>query len=305
MSAGEPPATPNPAPPAGGTPPADVTAPPPPEQTGGVSEAIAELWQTVAGTGVFSPRIVGVVAGLVAIVVAWWVTAGSTQRASSQQWTSLSRSTGADLGKFIAESPDTLAGKVARLEEARYVLNSMGLQYLSSRDPERRAKAVANIENARNQFVALVEEFPSDLTLRAVAVQGAAEAELALVGVPTDGKSGEFRGSVAIAAEHYKRLAKAADGTPIGEKAAKRAAELEANVVEIGRTAMALYGTITPRPAFPDFKLPADIKSTPVPAPTPPSGLVPPAPIPPPIPPAPATKPAPAPVPPAVPATKK
>lgn len=145
------------------------------------------------------------------------------------------------LEEYAKNHPSSLPGKVARLQAARQQLGPLGLSQLSNINPDTRGKAIAAIEAAREEFLKLADEFKDDLTLTAQAIDGAAHAELALVGIPkagvTDPASTEYRGSVDKAIELFRRYAKVA-GDGAGASAKKLADELEAkkqDVLQLGK----------------------------------------------------------------------
>lgn len=273
----------------------DTVTPPSPAklEAESVADGINEMWGGIRATlGGINPKFVGIVLGVALVGGLWWYLARESRRAASHQWTAFAElSTQADLDKFAADNAKSLVGRVARLEQARILVGPDGITQLAGRDRERRKKAIENVEKARDDFAKLADEF-DDITLKGEALRGAASAELALVGIPKDGKPDDFRGSVEKAIEFYKRLAKVAgEKTAAGEAAVKRAADLELRVAEVRSLGMALHQAMTP-PAIPDIKPPVDLKPfdptpIPTPSPTPPGTVVPPPPV---IPPPPTKK---------------
>jgi hypothetical protein len=228
---------------------------------------------------------------LIGGLIGYWIYASRQyDRATSRMWTELEQVAGpAGLEEFARTAPDQLAGRVARLQLARVWLGPEGLQRLSSRDIEVRRKAIENIEKAREEFLKLADEFQNDTTLQAQSIDGAANAELALVGIPKDGTIDEFRGSVDRAADLFLRYAKVVgETTPPGEAAKKRAEELTANRQKVLQVAQALHNRLTPATG-PSIELPKgepgltpDTAPKPpdlpiIPPPAPPEGILPPA----------------------------
>lgn len=219
-------------------------------------------------------RWLGLALAAVLIIGVWWYAVRQSSRADSQVWSGLAdlvrRGGESSLTEFASAHKDTTAARLARLEAARVYLGPDGIGQLQTGDKAQRNKAVENLEKARDEFTKLAEEFQADPTLRATSLMGAAEAELALVGVPkTDGLGSV--GSVSAAAELYRKAAQAVgEATPVGEQAKKRADELEANKEEIERVGVQLYdrpviGTTAPTfggpqpsgPKAPDMPLPS------------------------------------------------
>ena len=265
----------------------DPTAPtphsgPPPETVG---EGIKEMWD--GAKAAFAQNVnPKVLAGVIAVVVVgglWWYLAQQNRKSASAQWSGFEQLTTAkDLDEFIKNNPKTTVGKVARMEQARIWLGPEGIAFLSVRDKETRKKGIEAVEKARDEFTKLSAEF-DDVTLKGEALRNAAEAELALVGIPKDG--GGSRGSVDVAVELYRKLAKlCGETTPAGESAKKRADDLAARATQVADLGKILNERMSPLPT-PDIKPPADIKPPEIPNPTPPPDIKPPADVKPPVPP--------------------
>jgi hypothetical protein len=195
-------------------------------------------------------RWLGLALAAILVIGVWWYAVRQSNRADSQVWSGLSdlvrRGGESSLTEFAGAHPDSTAARLARLETARVHLGPDGLLLLQTGDKTQRGKAVESLEKARDEFTKLAEEFQADPTLRATALTGAAEAELALVGIPKAGGLGSI-GSVSAAADLYRKAAQAVgEATPVGEQAKKRADELEANKEEIERVGVQLYD----RPLF-------------------------------------------------------
>lgn len=226
-------------------------------------------------------RWLGLALALILVVGVWWYAVRQSDRATSQVWSNLSdlvrRGGESSLTEF-ANTPsnkDTTAARLARLEIARTLLGPDGIARLQTGDRTQRNKAVENLEKARDEFTKLAEEFQADPTLRATSLTGAAEAELALVGVPKGDGLGSV-GSVSAAAELYRKAAQTiGEATPVGEQAKKRADELEASKEEIERVGVQLYdppligaargGPQPGGPKAPDMPLPSTPPSGPTP----------------------------------------
>lgn len=163
----------------------------------------------------------------------YWYLARENRRANSQQWLSYTQ-VGSDAANFAEVNKGTVAGRVARLDLARALLGEKGIATLGRNDTAVRNQGITNIEKAREQFLELAKEFAGDKTLSAACTLEAAEAELALVGIPKDATTTEPRGTVLRAAELTREAAKlVGDSTPAGEKLLARAKELEANALAL------------------------------------------------------------------------
>lgn len=229
-----------------------------------------------------------------ALGLIFYLSRGGTSK-EALAWQAYDSTRGIDaLTKFAENEPNTVQGRVARLQVARQKLGPDGIQLLSSIDPSARSRGIVNIEDARTSLLKLIEEFKEDMTLQAQAIEAAAQGELALAGIPKEGQpliGGEYRGSAEAAAELYRRYAKVVgDSTAAGKRALERAESLVKHKTEVFQLGSLLNTRMTPEPPPPQ----APSSLTPVIPPTPP--VTPPA-----SPVAPQPPPAPAPVPPAEP----
>lgn len=223
-----------------------------------------------------SSRAIGIVVVAVLVLGLWWYLASSGQSAASLQWRELDRvATRTDLEDYAKSNSNTPAGRIARLQLARIKMGPDGLAKLNQRSGDVRDKAIAAVEEAKAEFIALAGEFKSDSTLAAQCLDMAAKAELALVGIPKTAGSTEYRGSVDVAIAHLKTLAQTVGETSAAGKAAlAQAADLEKNrekVIDLGRE---LQTQLTPAPIAPDIKLPTTGLGNPV-APTPSNPVLP------------------------------
>ena len=157
-----------------------------------------------------------------------------------------------------------MPGKAAKLQVARQLLGPQGVSQLGSIDPSTRGKAIKSIEDAREAFTKLIEEFKGDLTLQALAIDGAAHAELALIGIPKEGTTSDYRGSVDKAIELFRQYAKLV-GEPAGEPAKKMADELEAKKSDVLQLGMYINTKMAPLVPAPEFKIPNLPSLTPAP----------------------------------------
>lgn len=268
-----------------------------------LAEGLKSLANKAKGGQVFGTRFLGLLLLLAVVVGVWYYLRGTGRRADSDMWRTLDGVGSAEgYQEFAKGHANTAAGRAARLQEARFLL-AQSLPQLTQRafESETRKKAIDGVETAREALNKAADDYKDDLTMRAVCLDEAITAELALVGIPKDDKAStpeNSRGSVKKAADLCREYAKTVgDKTPLGEAAAKRAADLEKNqdtVFKLGQELNDKYafvkpavtepvapGTLTPgkteTPAIPPIIAPG----IPAPSSTPPA---PPAPTPPPPP---------------------
>lgn len=207
---------------------------------------------------------VGAIIGL-----AIYLTSGGSSKHNAA-WKTLETTTTVDaLDDFAKANPDTVPAKTAKLQKARQLLGPRGLTLMgNSLDPAVRARAVKSVEEAREVFTKLIDDFKGDITMQCMAIDGAAQAELALVGIPKEGTSDashDYRGSVEKAIELYRKYEKTA-GEAAGATAKKAADDLEAkknDVLKLNEFINEKLSPSRPQPKMPD--LPGGI--TPAPAP--------------------------------------
>ena len=160
----------------------------------------------------------------------WWWIARERVKEASKTWVELEgANTVSALEEYAKSHPNSKAGRVARLDEARYRLGPEGIDLLASRDPRTHDSAVENIERARAMFEDLAGELKDDPVLRAECYLGCAKAEEALIGISRKDNPLEFRGSPDRLVEWLNKLAEAAPDTPWAEDARKLAAAVKDN----------------------------------------------------------------------------
>jgi hypothetical protein len=239
-----------------------------------LAERLKALAAKAKGGQVGNVRFVVLLLVLAAAVGGWWYLRGSNKRSEADMWRTYDSLAGAEAyEKFADGHANTVAGRAARLQQAR-VLLGQGVQELTTTafDAEARKKTVEKVEQARDLFAKLADEFKDDLTLKAQSLDGAARAELALVGVPkTEGSlANDYRGSVKKAAEFYRAYAKAVgESTKPGEAAAQKAADLEAKEAEVQTLGSSLNSQFAPK-KFEEPKAPGALTPPAAAAPIPP-----------------------------------
>ena len=196
-------------------------------------------------------RAVGLTVSALLIGGLVWFLLRENKKAASHQWAELASASPSDLEALAANFKDTVPGRVARLEQARGLLGADGIGKLTATDRDAQNKGIANIEKARELFAQLAGEFKKDKTLHATCLVEAAEAELALVGIPKTGNGTDSRGTVKVAADLYAQAAQAIGAaTPAGEQFTKKAAELTANDALLTKAGLDLFSRTMPTPSF-------------------------------------------------------
>ena len=203
------------------------------------------------GGAAWGYRVAGLAASALLIGGLVWYLFSANKSAASRAWATLDTGTPSQVADFAEKSGNTLPGQVARLEQARKLLGDDGIGKLNAPDRDAQNKGIASIEKARDLFVQLAGELAKDKTLHAACLAEAAEAELALVGIPKTADSPESHGTVQAAAGFYTKAAAAIGvATPAGELFTKKAAELVANENSLTKAGLSLYQSTLPQNAF-------------------------------------------------------
>lgn len=185
-------------------------------------EGTKKLWENLKAGKVGNPRVIALVLAVIAIAVAWWFLASSSKRSDSLLWYTfdLAQQRGSEGLKQFNQEPSqskSVAGKIATLNDLRLqmdvAMTRLTSQNLKGAD---RVKAADDLERLRNEVAELAPQFDKDKTMKATAYLAAADAEMALVGVPKkdvmvflDVKGGS-RGQLSKYAEYLKQAAEAA-----------------------------------------------------------------------------------------------
>ncbi len=173
-----------------------------------------------------------ILGGLLVIAVGGWVWAHRIGSWSSD-WVRLDGETDPTTLQAIAtDASGTIPGRTARFQEARVLLGD-GLRKIYTAD---RLGAARSLERARELYLQLAPECAKDSSiLHQEALFGAAQAEEALAGVPREDNAKETRGTLARAQELYRQAADAGPETFLGQKAGRRAGELDTNGAGVAR----------------------------------------------------------------------
>lgn len=229
-----------------------------------LAEGLKSIAEKAKAAKLSNIRFAVLLLALGAMVGAWWYLRGSGRKSESQTWRQFEALVGEDeYEKFAEAYVNTLPGRAAQLQQARLLLAQGMLQLTTPAfDADTRKKTIEKIEKARELFDKLAGEFKDDLALRAQSLEGAAKAELALVGIPkATGNLTDERGSVKKAAEYHREIAKTVgETTTLGEAALKKAKELEEKEAEIKSLGASLNNQYAPKPAV-DIKQPGDLTS--------------------------------------------
>jgi hypothetical protein len=207
-----------------------------------------------------------------AIGVGWWII-NERRKANALLWIQLDGLAAVnDLEEFskLPGNANTMQAKIANLEIARLHLGPEGIEKMAVRDLPTsldesggagnvRAKAIANVEKAREEFAKLVDDFKDDPVIRVECMYACAKAEAVLVGIPKPGQIEQRRGDPAKAIEWLDRVAEAAPDTEWGKSSKKLADVLRnQNTKEQVETLQATLFELEPTLRGPSPKMPKD-----------------------------------------------
>lgn len=197
-------------------------------ETNALGEALLTNWQKFKAGQLISYKWMGII--LIAIAAVFLLIYILSEKAAerSKLWIELENAnTRSGLAEFAEKNPNTVAGHVAELDLARFLLGPEGIDKLpTSRDEAERKTAVENIEKARELFTKLLDAFKDQPIMRVQCLVGLAKSEAAFIGL---NKPGTFdsMGKVEKLIEWLDKLAEAADGTPWAEEAKKMSNSLK------------------------------------------------------------------------------
>lgn len=208
--------------------------------------------------------------------VGWWIL-HERRKTEAAKWIELDGiASVSELEKYAEKNPNSLQGRLAKLEVARMHIGPQGMDQMfikgsdlsaSPFDPEAdrkarelRATAIANVEKAREEFATLADDFKKDPVIRVECMLACAKAEAILVGIPKEGQLTERRGSPAKAIEWLDKVAAEAPDTAWGKDAKKLADALRnQNTQEQVATLQASLFDLSPSlPPFDPTKRPKD-----------------------------------------------
>jgi hypothetical protein len=150
---------------------------------------LKSTWERLKTGQVGSPKILALLVSLALIAGAWYFYSYATKKQNSARWVASQSSVDTESLKTLAADPGlakTPIGNIASLNLARDTFTSASKNLLSGNFTERQ-KAAKSLEDVREEMTTLGGKFSSDKSLQATCWLLAADAELALVGVPKEG----------------------------------------------------------------------------------------------------------------------
>lgn len=143
----------------------------------------------------------------------------------------------------MEEHRGSVIGSMFKLHLARHMLLDEGLPRLGTDNSDTRKQAAASIEHARTYYLELTGEFKEkeEPDLLQTAWLGAAQAEEALVGMPTADGGNDSRGNADKAIEYYEKAAAIFPDKEFSKRYKERADKLKANKEQFVATQKEIY----------------------------------------------------------------
>jgi hypothetical protein len=221
-----------------------------------LATTLSGFWTNFKQGKIISYKWMAVVLILVAAIGVTWYITSERSAAASRRWVEYDEANSIDALKEVsAKNPGTIQDKLARLQRARALLGESGIEQLNANSTELRDRGVASIEDAREMFQQLLEDFKTDPVFKPECLLALAKAEAALVAVPaTPGNQTEYKGKVPKVIEYLDQLSEAAaPDTPWATDSKRLADQLRKNDGDFVRIQRSLFDT---RPTFPKFNDP-------------------------------------------------
>jgi hypothetical protein len=253
------------------------------EEPNALQKWLTATWEKLKSGQVGNPKWIALIVAVAAIGGGWWYLARSSKKADSALWFNYDLAvTGEGLKEFAADksTADTEAARIARVNLLR-IRQDEGVRGLTAPKLADRLKSAKALEEARDELTKLADEFTRDRTMKAVCLLAAADAELALVGVPKEGVKGiqldpkpTSRGQVERVTELKRRAAEVVGpDTPAGQRFTADAEKYTKDAAEMYNTGAYLFAAFNEPDAV---DLPTEGVKPAIPAP--PSGITPSAP---------------------------
>ena len=211
-------------------------------ETNSLAQAVQRMRERVTGRTLY--YVLGTIAIIVGGILLYrYLTGERTKTRDAILIELVNADTPEKLQQGMEAHRGTVLGSLFKLHLARHLLLDEGLPKLGTDSSEGRRQAAASVEQARTYYLDLTGEFKEkeEPDLLQVAWQGAAQAEEALVGLPTADGGNDSRGSVDKAIEYYENAASIFPDSEPSKRYKKWAETLKANKEQFLATQKAIY----------------------------------------------------------------
>jgi hypothetical protein len=220
-------------------------------ETNSLVLAVQRARQRLTGRNLY--YVVGVVALIIGAVLLYrYLTRTSTKARDAVLLQLAAADTPEKLQAGMEEHRGTVYGSIFKMRLADHYLLNEGLPKLGTDSDEQRKSAVAAVEKARTYYLELTGELneKDEPGLLQQAWHGAAEAEAALVGMPTAAGGSDSRGSADKAIEYHRKAAAILPDAEPSKRYKAWADKLEANKDQFVAAQRKLYAERPARPSF-------------------------------------------------------
>lgn len=243
-------------------------------QTNLLADRMGRLVQGIKAGPRSSSAFAWVIAVLALVVLAGWYWAGYQNARQSEDWVRLlndprteGRDPAAYYGGIARQTPGSLAGRTARFQEARALLNR-GLTTFFT--PDVHGQAVQDLDNAGKLYRRLLGECQGNAVLEQEALLAAGKVEETLSAEPDRDNPDQKLGSLDRALAFYRRLADTYPDSYEAELAKKRIDELNDGTTRARMEEFyAKLAQFVKKPEPPPPSTPGTPPPPPAPAPTP------------------------------------
>jgi hypothetical protein len=223
-------------------------------ETNSLVLAVQRMRERMTGRTIY--YVIGTVAVVVGAVLLYRYLTGERSKTRDAGLLQLvAANTPEKLKQGIEDHRGTLLGSLFKLQLARHYLLDEGLPKLGTDSGEQRKAAANAVAEARTYYLDLTGEFKDkeERALLQEAWLGAAQAEEALVGLPTAEGGTDSRGSADKVIEYYEKAASFFPDTEFSKRYKEHADKIKANKDQFVSTQKQIYA---PRPAVPGFEPP-------------------------------------------------
>lgn len=211
-------------------------------ETNSLIHAVQKLRERVTGRTLY--YVIGAAALVIGGILLYRYLTGEKSRARDAGLIQLvNADTPEKLKQGMEDHRGTVLGSIFKLQLARYYLLSEGLPRLGTDNSDDRKKAAASVEQARGYYLDLTGELKQgdEPALVQEAWLGAAQAEEALVGLPTAEGGTDSRGSADKTIEYYEKAAAIFPDSEFSKRYKAHVDKIKANKDQFVATKKAIY----------------------------------------------------------------
>jgi len=223
-------------------------------ETNSLIHAVQKARERVSGRTLY--YVIGTLALVIGGILLYrYLTSEKSKNRDAGLMQLISADTAEKLKQGMEDHRGTTLGSTFKLQLARHLLLNDGLPKLGTDNSEARKQAAASVEQARGYYLELTGELKQkeEAALVQEAWHSAAQAEEALVGLPTAPGGTDSRGNVDKVIEYYEKSASIFPDSEPSKRDKARAEKIKANKDQFVADQKKIYAE---HPALPSFDLP-------------------------------------------------